>query len=94
MLTQAGVATAITHLNEQLMTANLEDRYVTLSAAVIDPKTHRIELVSAGHLSPWVYRQGDEEAAEGVRERHGRLPGRLGARSRVHGLPGRVGAGR
>jgi len=54
--TQADVARAVTHLNEQLMMANLEDRYVTLSAAVIDPKTHRIELVSAGHLSPFVYR--------------------------------------
>jgi len=57
MLTQPDVARAITHLNEQLMMANLEDRYVTLSAAVIDPKSHHIELVSAGHLSPWVYRQ-------------------------------------
>jgi len=61
MLTQPGVAHAITHLNEQLMMANLEDRYVTLSAAVIDPKTHRIELVSAGHLSPWVYRQREKK---------------------------------
>src|SRR5262249_16518569 len=40
---------------------NLEDRYVTLSAAVIDPKSHRIELVSAGHLSPWVYRQREKK---------------------------------
>jgi phosphoserine phosphatase RsbU/P len=56
MLTQANVARAITYLNEQLMQANLEDRYVTLSAAVIDPKTHKIELVSAGHLSPFVFR--------------------------------------
>jgi len=58
MLTQPNVARAITHLNDQLMMANLEDRYVTLSAAVIDPKSHCIEVVSAGHLSPWVYRQG------------------------------------
>src|SRR5215213_4795581 len=56
MLTRADVAAAITHLNEQLMQANLEDRYVTLSAAVIDPKAHRIQVVSAGHLSPLVYR--------------------------------------
>lgn len=61
MLTQPGVARAVSHLNEQLMTANLEDRYVTLSAAVIDPKAHRIELVSAGHLSPWVYRQSERK---------------------------------
>jgi sigma-B regulation protein RsbU (phosphoserine phosphatase) len=57
MLTQPNVAQAITDLNDRLMQANLEDRYVTLSAAVIDPATHRIELVSAGHLSPWVFRQ-------------------------------------
>jgi serine phosphatase RsbU (regulator of sigma subunit)/pSer/pThr/pTyr-binding forkhead associated (FHA) protein len=57
MLTQPDVAAAVTHLNDQLMQANLEDRYVTLSAAVIDPKGHRIQLVSAGHLSPWVFRQ-------------------------------------
>jgi serine phosphatase RsbU (regulator of sigma subunit)/pSer/pThr/pTyr-binding forkhead associated (FHA) protein len=61
MLTQADVASAITHLNEQLMMANLEDRYVTLSAAVIDPATHRIDLVSAGHLSPWVFRHSDKK---------------------------------
>ncbi len=54
--TQSDVAKAVTNLNEQLMMANLEDRYVTLSAGVVDPKTHRIELVSAGHLSPFVYR--------------------------------------
>ncbi|HVK07918.1 MAG TPA: SpoIIE family protein phosphatase [Gemmataceae bacterium] len=59
MLTQGNVADAISHLNDQLMQANLEDRYVTLSAAVIDPKNHRVELVSAGHLSPWVYRQAE-----------------------------------
>src|SRR5262249_8692808 len=57
ILTQPDVASAVTHLNNQLMQANPEDRYVTLSAAVIDPKSHKIALVSAGHLSPWVYRR-------------------------------------
>jgi sigma-B regulation protein RsbU (phosphoserine phosphatase) len=61
MLTQANVASAITHLNEQLMQANLEDRYVTLSAAVIDPKTHRVDIVSAGHLSPFVFRHATKK---------------------------------
>ncbi len=61
MLTHDDVASAITHLNEQLMMANLEDRYVTLSAAVIDTRTHEISLVSAGHLSPWVYRQAEKK---------------------------------
>jgi phosphoserine phosphatase RsbU/P len=61
MLTQSNVARAITSLNEQLMQANLEDRYVTLSAAVIDPKSHTIELVSAGHLSPFVFRSATKK---------------------------------
>jgi serine phosphatase RsbU (regulator of sigma subunit)/pSer/pThr/pTyr-binding forkhead associated (FHA) protein len=61
IITQADIAAAVTHLNEQLMMANLEDRYVTLSAAVIDPANNRVELVSAGHLSPWVYRQGTKK---------------------------------
>lgn len=61
MITQPDIASAVTHLNEQLMMANLEDRYVTLSAAVIDPANNRVELVSAGHLSPLVYRQASKK---------------------------------
>lgn len=68
MLTQPTVAKAITHLNRQLMQANLEDRYVTLSAAVIDPKTHEVELVSAGHLSPFIFR-GESRRFEKVFEK-------------------------
>src|SRR5262245_37280071 len=74
MLTQADVAAAITHLNEQLMQANLEDRYVTLSAAVIDPKHHRVELVSAGHLSPWAYRHGPKRLVKVFEKDTGDFP--------------------
>jgi phosphoserine phosphatase RsbU/P len=74
MLTQPGVAGAITHLNEQLMMANLEDRYVTLSAAVIDPKSNRVELVSAGHLSPWVYRQSQKKLTKVFEKDEGDFP--------------------
>jgi phosphoserine phosphatase RsbU/P len=74
MLTQSDVASAITHLNEQLMMANLEDRYVTLSAAVIDTNSHRIELVSAGHLSPWVYRQNEKKLEKVFQKDTGDFP--------------------
>src|SRR5215211_3756847 len=40
MLTQPDVAAAVTHLNDQLMQANLEDRYVTLSAFVKGHSAH------------------------------------------------------
>jgi serine phosphatase RsbU (regulator of sigma subunit) len=74
MLTQPNVAEAITHLNEQLMMANLEDRYVTLSAAVIDPASHRIDLVSAGHLSPWVYRDSERRLEKVFKKDTGDFP--------------------
>jgi sigma-B regulation protein RsbU (phosphoserine phosphatase) len=74
MLTQGNVAEAISHLNEQLMQANLEDRYVTLSAAVIDPKSHQVELVSAGHLSPWVFRQAENMFVKVFQKESGDYP--------------------
>jgi serine phosphatase RsbU (regulator of sigma subunit)/pSer/pThr/pTyr-binding forkhead associated (FHA) protein len=74
MLTQPDVAAAVTHLNDQLMQANLEDRYVTLSAAVIDPKAHRVELVSAGHLSPWVYRRATGALEKVFEKNNGDFP--------------------
>jgi serine phosphatase RsbU (regulator of sigma subunit)/pSer/pThr/pTyr-binding forkhead associated (FHA) protein len=74
MLTRHDVASAITHLNEQLMMANLEDRYVTLSAAVIDPAAHRIELVSAGHLSPLVYRHTTKKLEKVFEKESGDFP--------------------
>ncbi len=61
MFTQKSVGAAITKLNEQLMQANLEDRYVTLAACVLDPLTNQITMVNAGHLSPWIYRQADQK---------------------------------
>jgi phosphoserine phosphatase RsbU/P len=93
MLTQPDVAAAVTHLNDQLMQANLEDRYVTLSAAVIDPKTHRIDVVSAGHLSPWVYRRASR-TVEKVFDRDtgdfpvGWVPGHVFTATPVHLEPG------
>ncbi|QVL33058.1 SpoIIE family protein phosphatase [Telmatocola sphagniphila] len=61
ILTQKTVGQAITKLNEQLMQANLEDRYVTLAAVVIDAEKNEITMVNAGHLSPWIYRHAEQK---------------------------------
>lgn len=74
MLTQTDVASAISHLNDQLMQANLEDRYVTLSAAVIDPKSHRVDIVSAGHLSPFVFRHATKTLEKIFEKESGDFP--------------------
>jgi phosphoserine phosphatase RsbU/P len=68
MLTCPNVAVAITQLNEQLMQTNLQDRYITLAAAVLDPASHRITLVNAGHITPAIYHQNTGELEKCVPE--------------------------
>jgi sigma-B regulation protein RsbU (phosphoserine phosphatase) len=60
LLTEANSAKAITVLNSLLYphTSPL-DRFVTLSTCVLDPKTHTVTLVSAGHPPPLIYRKAN-----------------------------------
>jgi serine phosphatase RsbU (regulator of sigma subunit)/pSer/pThr/pTyr-binding forkhead associated (FHA) protein len=57
LLTEADVAKAVSRLNDLIQQAGLTDRFVTFAAAVLDPETHAITLVNAGHLPPLIYRQ-------------------------------------
>jgi len=50
------ISCAINYLNDQLVNANLGDRYVTLCATVLDPITHTVKMVNAGHEMPFIYR--------------------------------------
>jgi hypothetical protein len=42
------------------------DLFVPLAAAVLDPRTHALTLVNAGHPSPLLYRAADHTTVEGV----------------------------
>jgi sigma-B regulation protein RsbU (phosphoserine phosphatase) len=42
------------------------DRFVTLAAAVLDPTTHEVVLVSAGHDAPLLYRPGSGDLTESM----------------------------
>ncbi len=55
ILTEPTVAEAITKLNDQLLQTNLEDRYITLAAVILDPDQHQATLVNAGHIPPAVF---------------------------------------
>src|SRR5262249_58094397 len=46
------LASAVSRLNEQMSRANLPDRFVTLTAAVIDPTASPLTVLSAGNPSP------------------------------------------
>ena len=59
-LTEATLAKAITRLNELLQEAGLIDRFVTLGACLVDPATHEVTFVNAGHVPPLVYRKATD----------------------------------
>jgi hypothetical protein len=51
MLTEPDLAAAITRLNVLMNHPGMGDRFVTLVAAILDPRSHTVTLVNAGHLS-------------------------------------------
>jgi serine phosphatase RsbU (regulator of sigma subunit) len=58
MLTEPQAAVAVSKLNDMLLQAGLMDRFVTLAAAVLDPSSHAVTLINAGHVAPMIYRPG------------------------------------
>jgi serine phosphatase RsbU (regulator of sigma subunit)/pSer/pThr/pTyr-binding forkhead associated (FHA) protein len=56
MLTEPDLGRVVCALNDAMQEAALLDRFVTLLAALVDPATHEVTLVNAGHLPPVVYR--------------------------------------
>lgn len=58
LLTEPDLAKAVTALNEQVVQQTSQmDRFVTLVSAAVDPASHVVTLVNAGHMTPFVYRQ-------------------------------------
>ncbi|HSQ58016.1 MAG TPA: SpoIIE family protein phosphatase [Gemmata sp.] len=56
LVTEASPARAVTVLNDQMIRGGLQDRFVTLAALVLDPATHTVTLVNAGHMNPKLFR--------------------------------------
>jgi serine phosphatase RsbU (regulator of sigma subunit) len=65
---------AVGRLNEQLLQAGMMDRFVTLSACLIDPINHKVTFVSAGHESPLVYRAETNTIEEGISHKQSGFP--------------------
>src|SRR5437660_9460876 len=55
IVTEPDPAAAITKLNALMTQSGIADRFVTLVAAVLDPGSHTVTLVNAGHPSPLLY---------------------------------------
>ncbi|MFN4259890.1 MAG: SpoIIE family protein phosphatase [Gemmataceae bacterium] len=74
MLTEADPAAAVSRLNDLLLQAGLLDRFVTLATALIDPATHRVTFINAGHMIPLVYRHDQQVLEEAMSNEAGGLP--------------------
>ena len=74
LLTQPNSAVAITKLNEFMQGTGLIDRFITLESMVLDPETHEVTIVNAGHMSPVIYRKATGELTEALGRDDGGLP--------------------
>jgi sigma-B regulation protein RsbU (phosphoserine phosphatase) len=51
-------AVAVAKINTSFCNADWQDKFVTMIVAVVDPKTHRLSLVNAGHMAPILRHSG------------------------------------
>jgi serine phosphatase RsbU (regulator of sigma subunit)/pSer/pThr/pTyr-binding forkhead associated (FHA) protein len=66
MLTEKNMADFIYRLNEQMQEAGLLDRFVTLAAGLLEPETHRVTFVNAGHMAPLIFRAATGKIEDGT----------------------------
>ena len=52
LLTSPNPATAISRLNAEIASSGLGHRFITFLCMVLEPKTHKLSVVNAGHLTP------------------------------------------
>ena len=63
-LTEKTMGDVLYRLNESMQEAGLLDRFVTLSAMMLDPKNHSVAMASAGHNPPIIYRKAQNKFEE------------------------------
>jgi phosphoserine phosphatase RsbU/P len=61
-LSESTVGGAVSALNQLIYQSTSQmDRFVTLAAAVLDPRTHQVTFANAGHPTPLVYRKNTRQ---------------------------------
>jgi len=66
LLTTPNLAQAVSLLNDQMIRGGLGDRFVTLAVMVLDPVTHTVTVVNAGHMAPKLYRAATDELVDSI----------------------------
>ncbi|HEY3391628.1 MAG TPA: SpoIIE family protein phosphatase [Lacipirellulaceae bacterium] len=58
LATERDAAKAIQQINEMFVIRDTHDRFVTMIAAVVNPRTNELTVVNAGHMAPLLRRHG------------------------------------
>ena len=74
MLTEPDPAAAFTRLNSLMNQLGLAGRFVTLLAAILDPESHTVTLVNAGHPPPLIYHRATRTVGEAISSKAAGLP--------------------
>jgi sigma-B regulation protein RsbU (phosphoserine phosphatase) len=67
-------AKAVCTLNEQIIRGSKGDRFVTFALVVVDPDSHSVSLVNAGHLNPLLYSAATDQFTEAITNQQSGLP--------------------
>ncbi|MEX0938295.1 MAG: SpoIIE family protein phosphatase [Pirellulales bacterium] len=60
LASESDPSTAVRKINATFLRSDWADRFVTFIAAVLDPASHEVMLVNAGHMAPLLRRQSGE----------------------------------
>ncbi len=74
MVRELDPVAAVTRLNSLLTRSGIADRFVTLVAIVLDPRSHTVTLVNAGHPPPLIYHRDTRAVEEAISSELGGLP--------------------
>jgi phosphoserine phosphatase RsbU/P len=74
ILTEPDPAVAVTKLNALINQSGIADRFVTLLLAILDPASHTVTLVNAGHPSPLLYHRATRTVGEAMNNDAAGLP--------------------
>lgn len=66
LLAEAELPGAVARLNDAMIAAGLEDRFIALTVALLDPHAHRVTVVNAGHERPKLFRGATGEVLDAI----------------------------
>jgi serine phosphatase RsbU (regulator of sigma subunit) len=66
MRTEPDPAAAVTKLNSLMNQSGIAERFVSLVAAVLDPESHTVTLVNAGHPPPLIYHRATRSVGKAI----------------------------